>query len=283
MKSAISRKVTAIVLTASMAVALFPAAALAAPKEDVRKADSGYAIVDDATRTYFLNLYDSSTALLSIYADKLPDDVRISLEYARQQAYAVIDTTSLDETNVASSNLRVALRVAESTLAGIPIDTNVAPDYIIGTNAGNVSRPMLTSWDIAGTIGTIYSTNRGQSTTIVRQLVLGYFVDRIYIAALGRSSDDAGRAYWVNSIMSGERTADDVIITILQSQEFNNRGLSDEAYVTALYKVFFARTPDTQGLNTWVTVLRAGTSRADLVEIFTTTAEWHNQLTYFGL
>ena len=273
MKLSLRKRITAIALTAAMAVAMSPAAALAAPGD----------VVDEPTRTYFLDLYDSSTAFLSIYYDKLPEDVRVCLECARQDAYAVINTTSMDETNAASSELRVALRVAESTLAGIPVDTNVAPDFVIGTNRGNVTRPMMTSWDIAGTIGGIYADNRGQSTTIVRQQVLGYFVDRIYLAALGRTSDDAGRAYWVNSIMSGERSANDVIITILQSQEFMNRNLSDEAFVTAIYKVFFGRNPDTQGLNTWVTVLRAGTSRADLVEIFTTTAEWQNLCSYFGL
>lgn len=273
MKPSFRKKITAIVLTAAMAIAMSPAATMAASGD----------VVDDATRTYFLDLYDSSSALLSIYYDQLPTDVRTCLECARQDAYAVINTTSLDETNRASSNLRVALRVAESTLAGIPIDTNEAPEFVIGTNRGNVSRAMLTNWDIAGTIGAIYANNRGQSATVVRQQVLGYFVDRIYIAALGRTSDDAGRAYWVNSIMSGERTANDVILTILQSQEFNNRNLSDEAYVTALYTVFFGRNPDTPGLNNWVGVLRSGTSRADLVQTFATTPEWTNTCAYFGL
>ena len=182
MKFSLRKKITAIALTAAMAVAMSPAAALAAPGD----------VVDEPTRTYFLDLYDSSTAFLSIYYDKLPEDVRVCLECARQDAYAVINTTSMDETNAASSELRVALRVAESTLAGIPIDTNVAPDFVIGTNRGNVTRPMMTSWDIAGTIGGIYADNRGQSTTIVRQQVLGYFVDRIYLAALGRTSDGIG-------------------------------------------------------------------------------------------
>ena len=283
MKLSLRKKITAIVLTAAMAVAMSPAAAMAAGTGTVRKAASDSAKVDDATMNYFLDLYDSATALLSIYYNQLPTDVRISLEYNRVQAYSVMNSSSLDEVNTASSNLRVALRVAESTLAGIPIDTNSAPEFIIGTNAGNVSRAMLTNWDIAGTIGAIYATNRGAAPTDVRRLVLGYFVDRIYIAALGRTSDQAGRDYWVNSIMSGERTANDVIITILQSQEFNNRNLSDEAYVTALYKVFFGRNPDTPGLNNWVGALRSGTSRMDLVRTFTTTTEWTNTCSYFGL
>ena len=282
MKLSLKKKITAIVLTATMAVAMSPAAAMAAGTVSV-KAASDSAKVDDATMNYFLDLYDSATALLSIYYNQLPTDVRISLEYNRVQAYSVMNSSSLDEVNTASSNLRVALRVAESTLAGIPIDTNAAPEFIIGTNAGNVSSAMLTNWDIAGTIGAIYATNRGAAPTDVRRLVLGYFVDRIYVAALGRTSDQAGRDYWVNSIMSGERTANDVIITILQSQEFNNRNLSDEAYVTALYKVFFGRNPDTPGLNNWVGVLRSGTSRMDLVRTFTTTTEWTNTCSYFGL
>lgn len=283
MKLSLRKKITAIVLTAAMAVAMSPAATMAAGTGTERKAASESARVDDATMNYFLDLYDSATALLSIYYNQLPTDVRISLEYNRVQAYSVMNSSSLDEVNTASSNLRVALRVAESTLAGIPIDTNSAPEFIIGTNAGNVSRAMLTNWDIAGTIGAIYATNRGAAPTDVRRLVLGYFVDRIYVAALGRTSDQAGRDYWVNSIMSGERTANDVIITILQSQEFNNRNLSDEAYVTALYKVFFGRNPDTPGLNNWVGVLRSGTSRMDLVRTFTTTTEWTNTCSYFGL
>lgn len=283
MKSVLRHKIAAIVLTVAMAIAVTPATVFAsAPAPDPNSA-TGDSLVDPATRQVLTDLYDSASAFLVIHQGELADDVRIYLETQRAHAYDVLMHGGYEGHNQSISEMRVALCIAQASLTGAQPDPNAEPNYVIGSAAYNRTHPLLVSQDMANTIANIYANTRNLPAEMIQERLLGNFVDRIYVAALGRSSDEAGRAYWVNSIISGERTADDVIITILQSQEFNGRNLSDEAYVTALYKVFFDRTPDTQGLNNWVGVLQSGTSRADLVETITTTQEWHNICSYYGL
>ena len=284
MKNLIKTKLTAIALTASMAAALIPAtAALAsAPAPNPNQA-IGESLADPATRQSLLDLYDSSTAFLVIHYGQLADDVRISLETNRAHAYQVLMYGGYEAHITCIGDLRCALAVAEASLRGTTPDAAAMPEYVLGSEAYNRTHPLLVSNDIANTVAAVYGNTRNLPPEMVRAELYGYFVDRIYSAALGRTSDQAGREYWVNSIISGERTADDVIITILQSQEFVGRDLSDEAFVTALYKVFFDRTPDSQGLANWVNALNSGVTRAQLVETFTTTQEWSNICAIYGL
>ena len=284
MKNLIKTKLTAIALTASMAAAFIPATATlaSAPAPDPNAA-VGESLVDPATRQQLTDLYDSVTAFMVIHYDELASDVMSSLDANRNHAYQVLMYGGYEAHAQCISEMRVVLSVAQASLRGTAPDVTAMPEYVIGSSAYNWTHPLLVSADMANTVAAIYANTRNLPPEMVRQQIYGNFVERIYSAALGRSSDAAGRDYWVNSIISGERTADDVIITILQSQEFNGRNLSDEAYVTALYKVFFDRTPDSQGLANWVNALHSGTTRAELVEIFTTTPEWSNICAVYGL
>lgn len=283
MRRSLLTKLAAMAVTAAMAFAVLPAAALAsAPAPDPNSA-VGDSLVDPDTRQQLTDLYDSASALLAMHGNEMADDVRLYLEGTRSHAYQVLMYGGYEGHYGSIAEMRVSVAVAEANLAGTEPNTLVPPPLVIGTAGYNRTTPLLVSANMANTVATIYATTRNLPPEMVRDQIIGNFVERVYVAALGRNIDPAGRDYWVNSIVSGERTPDDVIITILQSQEFNGRNLSDEAYVTALYQVFFDRNPDTTGLNNWVAVLRAGTSRADLVQTFTTTQEWHNICTYYGL
>lgn len=276
-------KIAAIVLTAAMAIAIVPATAFAAAPAPDPDTATGDSLVDPNTRQVLLDYYDSASAFLVIHQGELADDVRIYLETMRAHAYDVLMHGGYEGHNESIAEMRVALSVAQAYANGRQPDPNAEPEFVIGSEAYNRTHPLLVSQDMANSIAWTYATSRDLPAEMIQQRILGLFVDRIYTAALGRPSDEAGRTYWVNSIISGERTANDVIITILQSQEFVGINLSDQAYVTALYKVFFDRSPDTQGLNNWVGVLQSGTSREDLVRTFTTTQEWHNICSYYGL
>ena len=266
-----------------MSVAIIPSAALASAPAPDPGAAVAESLVDDATRKTLTDLYDSASALLAAHGDELAGDVRIYLETMRSQAYDVLMYGGYQGHAESTSNMRVALAIAEANLAGTTANTNAMPDFVIGSSAYNETHPLLVSANMANTIATIYATNRNLPPEMIRVQVLNSFVERIYSTALGRTADTAGRDYWVNGIISGELSADDYAISILNSAEFQGRNLSDEAYVTALYKTFFDRNPDTAGLNNWVTALQSGASRADIVSAFTQSAEWNNICSYYGL
>ncbi|MCR5802918.1 MAG: leucine-rich repeat protein [Clostridia bacterium] len=110
------------------------------------------------------------------------------------------------------------------------------------------------------------------------------FVERLYEVALGRESDPDGKAYWANQVVKGNLTGADCIKQFLLSEEFNNRNLSDEEFVTVLYKALFDRDAkdDPDGFNFWMDSLKT-VGRESVVDGFINSTEWCNVCAAYGV
>ena len=64
------------------------------------------------------------------------------------------------------------------------------------------------------------------------------FISRLYTKALERNTDVQGLNAWADVILSGRETPEKVAFGILFSDEFKNKGLSNEEYLNVLYRVF---------------------------------------------
>ena len=268
----IRKRLIAVALTVAMAFAAFPA---------------GTALANsNVSEQQYQNLcmyYDNATAFLVLYGDVVPADVYAALDTARNNAYPVFENGDEYAFGIAISNLRMQLSVAEAALAGDPSIANGAPGPVMGTFDGiNVGLGILTG-DAATRVAATYSTIRNLPINMARERIIGEFVDRIYREVLGRPSEDAGRQYWVNGIVNGTIDPHDVVITMLNSQEFVGRNLNNEQYVTALYRAFLNRDPEPSGLNNWVNALNNGASRQDIARGFASSAEWGLICDYYGL
>lgn len=238
---------------------------------------------DDATINSLKDLYDSSSAFLAIHSDELAPDVYIALDTARSQAYNSLQRES--GYVEAMSGLRIQLSVAEASLEGRIADTNAAPAPVIGTAAAN-RLGIGTNWvsaNTANTVATIYATNRNLPADMIRVRVLNNFVERLYSDIFGRPCDQAGRDRYVNDMINGTCTADDVVKSMFASSEFTSRNLSDETFMTVVYRAFLDREPDAQGLNNWVNQLRNGMTRSEIVDYFSTTENWAGICTFYGI
>ena len=100
------------------------------------------------------------------------------------------------------------------------------------------------------------------------------FVERMYTTAFKRSSDVDGCNYWADKLANYEMTGESVGAFFFLSDEMDSYGLSDEEFVTRLYKTFMNRNPETEGYNYWVGVLRSGASRSSVVYGFTRSQEF---------
>lgn len=112
---------------------------------------------------------------------------------------------------------------------------------------------------------------------------VGGFVSRMYTVVLDRNPDPIGYADWVTRLTTGSNTGADVARGFLYSDEFINRGLSHEEYVTVLYNLFFDRAPDAVGLADWVGRLDSGASSEDILNGFINSVEWANTCVSFGI
>nr|MCR4929179.1 DUF4214 domain-containing protein [Lachnospiraceae bacterium] len=102
------------------------------------------------------------------------------------------------------------------------------------------------------------------------------FVGRFYSIILGREGDEAGLSDWTNKLLFKEKTGADVARGFILSQEFKNKGVSNDEYVKKLYAAFFDREPDEGGYSGWMQKIEAGMSREDVLAGFVNSQEFKN-------
>ncbi len=120
---------------------------------------------------------------------------------------------------------------------------------------------------VPGTVGT---EPRDQNVQVTK------FVNRCYYLTLDRygSDEPEGLNYWVSQMLSYVLTPQQVAENFLRSKEFNDRTPSNEAYVTALYRLYMGHAPEPTGFAYWVDLLNNGTPRATVAETFGNTPEF---------
>lgn len=109
------------------------------------------------------------------------------------------------------------------------------------------------------------------------------FVLRNYTKALGRKGETTGVEDWCNIINKKKMTPAAVAESFFQSQEFKNRKLSDEEYVEVLYETFLGRSSDPEGKAFWLSCLKDGKTRDDIIKGFSGSKEFSQIVADFGL
>ena len=88
------------------------------------------------------------------------------------------------------------------------------------------------------------------------------FIKDFYQGALGRQPNSSELDYWTTRLTQAQGrgvraligAAQDLGNTLFNSTEYSNLNTTDTQFVTDLYEAFLQRTPDTSGLNYWVSV-----------------------------
>ncbi len=107
----------------------------------------------------------------------------------------------------------------------------------------------------------------------------GTFVDLVYANVLGRVADDGGRTYWLTQLQQGVSRGE-VMIGFAESAEYIDRTQTApatdtaEARVVRLYRAFFLRDPDADGLAYWAGQLRVGVPLETVAGAFAQSAEF---------
>ncbi|MGN0512870.1 MAG: DUF4214 domain-containing protein, partial [Lachnospiraceae bacterium] len=118
-----------------------------------------------------------------------------------------------------------------------------------------------------------------------RNVFVTEFVARCYTKALGRTRDIDGVELWCRMIITGEWTPRNVAASgFINSDEFLAKNTTNKEYVEILYRTFFDREADTDGLNTWLSLLDGGIYTRDMVlDGFADSDEFKEVLASFGL
>ena len=103
------------------------------------------------------------------------------------------------------------------------------------------------------------------------------FVQALYGDFLGRAGSSTEVDFWANKITGGTATQNQVATSIITSQE------AYTLYVTDLYHSLLQRTPDTAGLNSWVSQLVAGASKESVAAGITASSQYFAMLSLVSL
>ena len=109
------------------------------------------------------------------------------------------------------------------------------------------------------------------------------FVERLYTRILGRQADTAGLKAWADVLKSGKEQGAKVAQGFIESEEFRNRSLSNDAYLRILYKTFLNRKPDRGGMDAWMSEMNAGLSRMHIFRGFAESPEFTEICQNFGI
>ena len=118
----------------------------------------------------------------------------------------------------------------------------------------------------------------------INEQKVGEFIERLYQTTLNRSSDPAGKSYWINKAKDGASGAD-LAYGFLFSKEFkaNSSTMSHTSYVELLYQAFFGRHSDPNGLRFWTDQLYSGITRESIVDGFIGSQEWRDLCHSYGI
>ncbi len=121
---------------------------------------------------------------------------------------------------------------------------------------GGTTRPKDGAWDIGA-----YEFN-----------ALEAFVQRLYKKILLRQADKEGLVYWVDALEGFSKSGANIAKGFIFSSEFTQRELDDTAYIKVLYRAFFDREADDEGLSYWLSLLSQAKdnrqARADVLDGF---------------
>ena len=109
------------------------------------------------------------------------------------------------------------------------------------------------------------------------------FTERFYTVVLGRQPDIAGFDDWVAGLTAGTLTGGDLAKNFFLSEEYLNQDTSDSAFVDTCYQAFFGRDADAAGKQGWLSMLSQGSSRAEVLDGFISSAEFVQLAASFGI
>ena len=100
------------------------------------------------------------------------------------------------------------------------------------------------------------------------------FVERMYMEVLNRTADEPGVRSWVGALQDGSMTGVQVADGFIMSEEFLAKNMTNEEYVRIMYRAFFGRDADPEGLATWTNALATGWTKQEVFAGFANSNEF---------
>ena len=201
-----------------------------------------------------------------LYPDDSRYEIRISALDARRMTFGQIDLIGRGVTKVIKDVSLTRGKLFSGTLGG----GRTASDFklYVTDAAGKVLREAQVG---------------DKNVNLISFYKLMNFVSRLYRNFLKREPDEMGLGDWVDALCSGRATGAKLVCGFVLSKEYQANSLSDEEYITALYRTVFNREPDEAGLKAWIDVMDLGCTNEMILRGFIDSEEFHNLCKDLGI
>lgn len=108
------------------------------------------------------------------------------------------------------------------------------------------------------------------------------FAERLYSKCLGRESDKDGLLFWAMRLTNLDSTGAEAARDFFMSTEFLNLNTSNDDFLTRMYRTFFDREPDADGMAFWTEYLKTET-RYQVICGFSESQEFTNLCLSYGI
>ena len=109
------------------------------------------------------------------------------------------------------------------------------------------------------------------------------FTDRLYQIILGRNSEAEGLFFWTEQLLKGNIDGATLGLQFVFSKEFKNLKLSNEEFLSRLYRAFMDREPDEAGMAYWLSLIEAGAPREAIFSGFIHSPEFTKICKQYGI
>ena len=109
------------------------------------------------------------------------------------------------------------------------------------------------------------------------------FVNRMYLYVLARAPEAQGSEYWTNELYNFRRSGAELAFEFVFSDEYKAANYNNTKFVRTLYRTFFARLPDEDGMAYWKGMLESGSSREEVAAGFIYSQEWADVCASYGI
>ncbi|MBR6322979.1 MAG: DUF4214 domain-containing protein, partial [Lachnospiraceae bacterium] len=159
---------------------------------------------------------------------------------------------------------------------GSPEFTAICNDY--GISAGTltvagvmVRREAITPEGDEAEAPVVY---QGYNSEFINEEKIRAFVEHCYEAVFSREGDAEGVENYTQAILDGKKTPKKVAYEFIFSPEFQKKLPGNEAFIRILYRLYFNREADAEGLAGWVQMLEGDATPEDIVNGFAGSAEF---------
>ena len=112
---------------------------------------------------------------------------------------------------------------------------------------------------------------------------LGGFVKRLYRLILGRTAAQKEVDYWKDLMESGQKTGVEVAYGFIFSQEYINKNVNSNDYITVLYRTMMGRYPGDSEITYWREFLESGFTRYKIFAGFANSVEFLDICNQYGI